>query len=301
MKLSSWSLLGVLADGLKDQAALQVQVAADGKMDLVSDKHLVFDEEGAAAEFAVQANPGVYEWGGLPEKIKQDQRAAFEGEVGEVTKFKSLNQERCLSARSDENATLTFADCDDNSDQLLWRKRSDGSYESLAHPDYCPRAGDGIWCNVGYVGLGECPGFKTTSNGYGMLLQLMQDNRANLGTWMTNSYAGSVDPARKDNVTTVRGRSIFKRVDFGDRWERVAAAAAEPEPEPEPTTVAPVVTTTTRMPTTMPSTTAAPDYTSEDAEKAARKAARRKARKARKAARKASKASSGGSGGSQEN
>jgi len=40
-----WSLFGGLSDGLKDDAALQMHIAADGKMDLVSDKHLVFDDE----------------------------------------------------------------------------------------------------------------------------------------------------------------------------------------------------------------------------------------------------------------
>jgi len=40
-----WSLFGALSDGLKDNAALQMHIAADGKMDLMADKQLVFDDE----------------------------------------------------------------------------------------------------------------------------------------------------------------------------------------------------------------------------------------------------------------
>jgi len=214
---------------------VQMQVAADGKMELVSDKHLGFEEEGGAAEFPDLAK---YQWKNQPkEKIDKEIRK-FQGEVGEITKFKNLNQERCISAQSDKDATLTFIDCDDNSDQLLWRLRKDGSYESLAHPNYCARQQgqcDTTWAAGAQVRLGACPGFTTSSKGYGMILKMKQDQKCHLRTELRYSFGGPVHPSFQNNVYTTLGTTQWTdTANWGDTWERVESGAAGTPPPPTP-------------------------------------------------------------------
>jgi len=230
MKLFSWSLLGVLSNGLKEHVGVQLQVAADGKMELVSNKHLGFEEEGGAA-FPDLAR---YQWKNQPKEKIDAERAEFKGKEGEITKFRSLNQERCISAGSDKDATLTFSDCGDNSDQLLWRLRSDGSYESLAYPGSCARQDEGQDGDCDYpaksVGLGACPGFKTYSKGYGMVLKLMHGRQCHLKTNLRYSFGGPVHPDFKDNVyTTAATTQWTTTANWGDVWERVATTTGEAE------------------------------------------------------------------------
>jgi len=230
----------VLSNGLKEHVGVQMQVAADGKMELVSDKHLGFEEEGGAAEYPDLPR---YQWKNQPkEKIDKEIRK-FQGEVGEITKFKNLNQERCISAQSDKDATLTFIDCDDNSDQLLWRLRKDGSYESLAHPNYCARQQgecDTTWASGARVRLGACPGFTTTSKGYGMILKMTQDRKCHLRTELRYSFGGPVHPSFQNNVYTTSGTTQWTdTANWGDVWERVESGAAGTPPAPPPPTPPP--------------------------------------------------------------
>jgi len=78
----------------------------------------------------------------LQEKA-QEERLEFQGEVGERTQFRNKLQGKCLAALDGPSGNLTWSDCSDRSDKALWTMRADGSYESAAHPDRCPREGDG--------------------------------------------------------------------------------------------------------------------------------------------------------------
>jgi len=65
MKLFSLALFGVVADGLLDTVAVQVHVAADGEMDMVSDKHLLSDDyDGTSGDgYQMGLRPRRISWG----------------------------------------------------------------------------------------------------------------------------------------------------------------------------------------------------------------------------------------------
>jgi len=65
MKLFSWSLFGVVADGLLDTVAVHVHVAADGEMELLSDKDLLSDDyDGTSGDgYQMGLPPRMISWG----------------------------------------------------------------------------------------------------------------------------------------------------------------------------------------------------------------------------------------------
>jgi len=160
----------------------------------------------------------------LQEKA-QEERLEFQGEVGERTQFRNKLQGKCLAALDGPSGNLTWSDCSDRSDTALWTMRADGSYESAAHPDRCPREGDGARCQREYVVLGACPGFVTWSVGYGLNLKLVDDELACLETWWKSSYdaQGVYDavvprPLYEDHVMTSRSKTCHG---YGVTWEKV--------------------------------------------------------------------------------
>jgi len=90
MKLFSWPLFGVVADGLLDTVAVQVHVAADGEMEIVSDKHLLSDDyDGTSGDG--------YQMGLPPRRISW----------GEKQKLYPSGSEGCRAAESDCRVAYT--------------------------------------------------------------------------------------------------------------------------------------------------------------------------------------------------
>jgi len=58
-------------------------------------------------------------------------------------KFKNVHGgDKCMYASENrKGANVKFTTCNDNTPKMLWRTRSDGSYESAAYPGMCVRAG----------------------------------------------------------------------------------------------------------------------------------------------------------------
>jgi len=277
MRLLSWSLSCGLSVGLKDHAALQVEVLANGMME---EKHLDLDDDyGAMADgFPVEmrgADAPAWRACYNEQKFSSNrnkqrsklQKAADEAVdivanqanmVGEQIRFRNVIQGKCLSASNGVGGILTFSECDDSSLELLWTKRADGLYESAAHPGQCAGEGDGVRCQRKYVTLGECTEKKgfIMASGFGLLLKM---GGSCLGTWTHDLYRVAYDGDSeyeqwteevnvteefKDKVMTYHCDGHYT----GQLWERVPIGHITTTTTTTTATI-PIITTTTPPPT----------------------------------------------------
>jgi len=118
----------------------EIHAVADDKMELMSNKHLVLQNN----------------------YIEQMETSVL---------FKNVEGGRCLSANVDKRARVTFEDCDDTSVEQMWTK-VDGFYVSVAKlqlPDaenVCPHRGPYVNCGYNSTVLGECKAGAATKSGF---------------------------------------------------------------------------------------------------------------------------------------
>jgi len=134
----------------------EMHVVADDEMELMSNKHLVLQNN-------------------------------YIDQMETSVQFKNEEGGRCLSSNVDKYSRLTFEDCDVSSTEQLWTKLGD-TYVSAAKlqlqpaEHLCPHKGPYVNCGQNSTVLGECPaghGFKVWETHAGNLLQTHEDAEGN--------------------------------------------------------------------------------------------------------------------------